>query len=142
MCVPCWPWGNIYLIGQGLSFFSCCCVKCSDKSNLRKEGFSSQFKVQFMVREERQQKLGAVGHIMSAVRKKTAMSKCALCTLSIYTVQSPSPGNGAPTVGGSFHLISANRRVSYTESLSWVILDLIKLATEINPHSQASQPFP
>lgn len=71
VCASCWPWENIlYLIGQDLSFFSCCCVECSDKGNLRKEGFGSQFKVQSVVGEERQQKLDVVGYIVSEVRKK------------------------------------------------------------------------
>lgn len=53
----------------GLGFFSCRCVECSDKGNVRKEGLGSKSKARSIV-GGKSAEAWSIGHIVSEVRKK------------------------------------------------------------------------
>lgn len=85
-------------------------------------------------------RIGASGYIVSALGRRQGVNECAQLTLSSYMIQGPSPGNGAPHSGWVFPPHHTQSQ-AYPEALSQVMLELIRLMTEIDPHCQSSQTF-
>lgn len=111
-------------------------IKYPDKSNVRRKGLfcrtiQRDARGQCIVKSS-QQVLEVAGNITSHPRsEKRKMDACSQFTFSCYTVQDPSPGDGAA------HNKPQNEDSLRARPCSQVILDRIKLACEITPHQLA-----